>query len=309
MTPRQKKTSHHIQMLMRSSPIARNQLAAISGLSNPYIRDLEAGNIANVGREKLIALAIALDLSLNEIDRMLNVFDRAALNHDDIDTFIKIMQKCRISSALHPVQDSFTLDLLLLSVELKPGPHVIVSPRPASCFRAEGHRLYAESDLIKAHPIYGDLVTTILHVRRRRMLINLNDHVVEQYVCERCLNDYILHCGDDIEKKWRVKHINNAIETIRSFENFRFTLIKECPSFTFVLKSHYEPTKDSEKLIITALPPHRMKVRTSGLLAGFATDNPSVISNFKKELQYIKVAVCDQYQDRDRLIDYLERLK
>ena len=293
---------------MRNSPVARNQIAAISGLSNPYIRDLEAGSIANVGREKLISLAIALDLSLNEIDRMLTVFDRAQLSHDDISSFIRATQRCRISAALHPVQDSFTLDLLLLAAEQKLGPHVIVSPRPASCLRAEGHRWYAEKTLVETHAIYGDLVAAIIKERRHQLLVNLNSHAVEQYVCKQCLEDYISHCNDSVEKKWRVEHLKNAINLIRNFENFNFYLVDECPSFIFVLKTQISPDVRSEKLILTALPPHRMQIRTSGWLAGFATDSQAVISNFKKELELIKTTVHDVYLERDRLVAFLQNL-
>jgi transcriptional regulator with XRE-family HTH domain len=304
----QQQRREYVQRLMRRSPIARNQIAAISGLSNPYIRDLEMGNINNVGREKLISLSIALDLSLNEIDQMLTVFDRAKLSREDIPFFIEAAKRCRISAALHPVHDSFTFDLLLLSAERMPGPHVIVSTRPASCLRTEGHRLYAEKALVAAHRIYGELVAEINRERRRRLMINLNNHPLEQYVCRKCLQDYIKNCDDPVEKAWRIEHMKNAIRMINGFDNYHFYLVDECASFIFVLKTPVTDTPESEKLVITVLPPHRLQIRTSGLLAGFATDSQAVILNFKEELRFIRESVIDAYRDRRALLEFLNAL-
>jgi len=305
---RRKQQREYIQTLMRNSPIARNQIAAISGLSNPYIKGLELGNISNVGREKLISLGIALDLSLSEIDKMLTIFDRTHLSRDDILTFIETSKRCRISAALHPVHDSYTFDLMLLSAEQKPGSHVIVSSRPASCLREVGHRRYAEKKLVEAHPIYGFLVAAINKERKSRLMINLNDHRVANYVCEHCLRDYIRLCDDPIERHWRIEHIKNTINIINSFENFDFFLTEECPSFIFVLRTPDDIENESEKLIITVLPPHRMSVRASGLLAGFATDSQAVILNFKKELKFLEKSIIRRYLDRSKLLDFLHNL-
>lgn len=308
MNTRQELKSHHVRTLLERSPLSRNQIATVSGLSNPYIRELEKGSIGNVGREKLIALAIALNLSLTQIDEMLAVFDRAALSGSDIPVFLAASERSRISAALHPVRDSFTFDLVILSAERTPGDHVIVSPRPASCLRAEGHRAYAEKSLAAVHPLYADLVEAISRERRKLMMANLENHSVRQYVCIQCLQDYIRRCTDPVEKQWRIRHIRNAVNMIAGYETFAFYLTRECPSFIFVLRTPPAGSAVSEKLVITVLPPHRFQVRTSGLLAGFATDNQAVILNFKEELKFIRESVVDTYRDRQRLIDYLEEL-
>jgi transcriptional regulator with XRE-family HTH domain len=308
MNQQQHARSAYIQDLLKQSPLSRNQIASISGLSNPYILDLEKGTITNVGRDKLIALAIALDLGLKQIDEMMTRFDRATLGEADIALFVETTRRIRISSALHPVHDSFTFDLMLLSVERHAGRHIIVSPRPASCLRAEGHRRYAEKRLCEEHPLYGDLVETIVKERKHRLLINLNHHPIEQYVCRECLADYILRCGDPQERKWRIRHIRSAINLIEAHDNFQFHLTTECPSFIFVLKSPPESTTGSDTLVIANIPPHRYQVKTSGLLAGFATENQAVIENFKKELQAVKHTVIEEFETRQRLVAHLEEL-
>lgn len=305
MTPRQQMKSDYVATVLTKSPLSRNQIAAISGLSNAYIRELEKGSIGNVGREKLIAFAIALNLSLTKMDEMLNVFDRAALSGADIPIFIEASQRSRISAALHPIRDSFTFDIAILSAERTPGDHVIVSPRPASCLRADGHRAYAEKSLVEGHPLYGDLVEAISRERRKKLIANLEVHRVQQYVCLQCLEDYIRDCDDAEEKQWRIRHVRNTINIITSFENFEFFLTRECPSFIFVMRTPPPDSGNSEKLIITVLPPHRLQVRTSGLLAGFATDNHAVILNFKEELKFIRESIIEDYRDRQRLVDFL----
>ncbi len=305
----QKKTrSQYVQAILRNSPVSRNQIAAISGLSNPYILGLEQGNIANVGRDKLIALAVALDMKLDEIDEMLSVFDRAALSTADITHFLEASNRCRISAALHPAHDSYTLDLMLLSVERIKGEHIIVSPRPPSCLRGEGHRRYSEKALVEAHPIYGDLVTAILRQRKRLLLSNLAEHTLEHFTCRNCLEDYFQRCKDPQERRWRAVHLENTIALLNTVENFHFYLTRECPSFVFVLKRPPNASRENEKLVITVLPPHRFQVRLSGLLAGFATDSKAVILNFKDEVKYLKEAVFEEFLDRKRLVEYLEGL-
>jgi transcriptional regulator with XRE-family HTH domain len=308
MTTRQQMKSEFVGTALKKSPLSRNQIAAVSGLSNAYIRELEKGGIGNVGREKLIAFAIALNLSLTEIDDMLRVFDRAALAEDDIPVFIQASERSRISAALHPIRDSFTFDIAILSAERIPGDHVIVSPRPASCLRAEGHRAYAEKSLAAAHRLYADLVEAINRERRKQLMANLADHAVRQFVCINCLTDYIRECTDAEEKRWRQRHVRNAVNIISSFERYEFYLTRECPSFIFVMRTPPPDSGISEKLIITVLPPHRLQVRTSGLLAGFATDNHAVILNFKEELTFIRESIIEDYLDRQKLIDFLVEL-
>ncbi len=308
MNGRKKTRGQYVQALLKQSPVSRNQIAAISGLSNPYILGLEQGNIANVGRDKLLSLAVALDLNLGQIDQMLAVFDRAGLTKEDIPVFLEASRRCRISAALHPAHDSYTLDLLLLSAERIKGNHIIVSPRPPSCLRAEGHRYYSEKALVDAHPIYGELVVAILRERKGWLLRNLANHSLEHFMCRRCLEDYIQRCEDKDERAWRVEHIRNTITLLNTSENFHLFLTRECPSFVFVLKIPPKASRGREKLVITVLPPHRFQVRTSGLLAGFATDSTAVILNFKEEVKYLKEAVFEEFLDRARMTEYLEGL-
>ncbi|MBU1276296.1 MAG: helix-turn-helix transcriptional regulator [Proteobacteria bacterium] len=305
---RVKASAEFIQELLAKSPMPRNQVAVISGLSNTYIRDLEQGIIANVAREKLIALAVALNLDLNETDQMLNIFDRAPLSRQDIPIFLQTAEKGTITSAMLPVRDRYSLDLMMLAAERLPGVHVVVSSEPTVCLRAQGHRLYSERRLSKMHPIYGELVEAIGDERRQVMDKNLAHHAVEQYICKKCLEDYLLLCEDPVEKQWRLKHLQNVLTSLDQYENWHFFLTNSCPTFSFVLKTPSPETRESEKLLITRLAPHRFQGMRTGKLTGFTTDNQVVIQNFKDELEGIRSAVHEQYLDRESLQDYLRSL-
>jgi transcriptional regulator with XRE-family HTH domain len=90
---RQEASAEYICKLLAQSPMPRNQVAALSGLTNTYIRDLERGIIANVGRDKLISLSVALNLDLIETDQMLKIFDRSPLSLDDIGIFLQTAER------------------------------------------------------------------------------------------------------------------------------------------------------------------------------------------------------------------------
>ncbi len=99
-----------------------------------------------------------------------------------------------------------------------------------------------------------------------------------------------------------------SVHLMETYENYHVHLITECPSFIFVLKSPTPSDGDADTLVIANIPPHRYQVKSSGLLAGFATENPAVILNVKKELQAVREMVIEEFEDRLRLVDFLEGL-
>jgi transcriptional regulator with XRE-family HTH domain len=307
---RQAASGEYIRKLLTQSPMPRNQVAALSGLTNTYIRDLERGIIANVARDKLISLAVALNLDLIETDQMLRIFDRSPLVLDDIGIFLQTAERGRITSALMPARDRYALDLLMLSAERIPGLHVVVSSEPTVCLRSEGHRTYSEKKLVSMHPIYAELVEAIGRERKKAVEANLAHYPVEQYICPKCLTDYISQCDDPIEKAWRVKHIQTVISFVDRYPNWHFRLVETCPTFIFVLKMPVEGTGESEKILITRLPPHRFQGKRSGKgkLTGFTTDNHVIVQNFKDELEGIRSVIIRSYTDKKRLIRFLKGL-
>ena len=308
MPSRQEASAEYIQQLLSKSPMPRNQIAAISGLTNTYIRDLENGIIANVAREKLISLAVAFNIDLIETDRMLKVFDRASLTVDDIPIFLQTAEKGQFTSALLPLRDRYSLDLMMLSTERIPGHQMLVSSEPPVSLQAEGHRKYSERFLSSTHKIYNDLVEAIGRERWKVLEASLTSHTVEQYICPNCLKDYVHICSDPVEKQWRIKHIGNVIEFLEQFPSWDFKLVESCPTLIFMLKIPDTAEKD-KLLMMVSLPPHRFQGKRTGKLTGFATDNQVVIKNYKVEIEAIKKTVIKKYQDRKQLIAFLKNIQ
>lgn len=305
---RPRRAGAHLRELLAQSAIPRNQVAALSGLSNPYIRELEKGRIRNVAREKLIALSVALNLDLDQIDELLVVFDRTGLTDGDVPVFVAAAGRMRFSKALHPVYDSYSLDLMLLSAEQFAGDHVVVSPRPTSCLRAIAHSLYLARNLTRRHPLYADLIAAIMEARRASLLANLERHTVDQYVCRDCLRTYVHNCSDETERDLRRDHIRNVIALLDTTPNFRLTLTTECPTFMLALKRPASDHDISAKLVLCAVPPHRHARRNSSFLAGFATDNPVVTRKISHDIGMFAAAAVPELQKRAALSDYLENL-
>jgi hypothetical protein len=308
MKKAQRNSSAYVKKLLEKVQIPRNQISAISGLSNTYIRDLESGNIANVGRDKLISFSVALNLDLSETDNLLTIFDRAKLTSEDISFFLEASDRRKISTALLPVRGSFALSLMHLSAERIPGPHVLVSSIPSVSLRAEGHGLHINRHILNNHPLRKLLIEAIARERKHAMALNLARYTVEQYICKHCLEDYVNQCEDQIEKKWRVKHIENILWYTRNFENLKFFAIDRCPVFVFALKAPAKSTKENERLIITRFPPHGFGKTDPKMLSGFATKNNVIIQNFKQEIEFLRETAAKEYVDRKKMENYLQDL-
>jgi transcriptional regulator with XRE-family HTH domain len=289
-------------------PKPRNQVASVSGLSNAYISELERGSFAKVGREKLISLAVALDLNLRETEELLAVFNGSNLTKDDIPIFLETVERGRISSALYPVRSAISQLLLFALVEKIPGHLIILADRPTAILRSEGHRTYIDRHMAEAGSIYADLVEAIFRKRKHYLLQRLEKYPTDQYICREILDDYVRKCDDTEEREWRVRHIENLLWHIRNYNNFTLYLTRISANFAFTLNLTTESEKETDKLLFVAKELQFVREARLGRLTGFATDNKIVIQNFKKEVEFIEETVIEEYLDRRRLEAYLEGL-
>jgi hypothetical protein len=313
MQERRSRVGAYVKKLIAGSPMPRNQVAAFSGLSNTYIRDLEAGNYSSVPREKLIFLAVSLNLNLRETDELLAVFDRRNLAPDDIPAFIGTCGRRRRSAALLPLRDGVPLDLALLSAERLSGPHLIVAPVPSYCLMAPGHRRHVERHDESLHPLHGELVEAISRARAENLRRQLERHPVRQFICRDCLLDYARNPEDAQDERFRKAHLENLVEALRDHPNFSLHLTAGCPTSAFTLKlvppgGRAPESAAADKLIIVFWPRHAGSRRKAGRLSGFTTDNPIFIQNFKDEIEGLERTVVPEYRDRGRLVSFLTKL-
>jgi hypothetical protein len=283
-------------------------VAAISGLSNAYIRHLENGNISNVHRGKLIAFGLALDLNLTEIDQILNTFDRSKLTTDDIPYFLETGGHRKVSKALLPLHDLYSYELQIMMIERIPGQLIITNDRPTAAIMAEGFRTYVDRKLIDNHTIYRDLIEAVGKKRKENFLHMIGEYHLDHYMCKKCLQDYVVNCADTVEKSWRIKHVEQLISYVKQLDNFNLYLSETCSKFNFSLKIPDPELEMTEKLVFMGKSPHSEQLDGFDRLSGFATENQSVISNFMEGLEGIKKGVISKLETPTHLIDYLEGL-
>ncbi|MEN8246442.1 MAG: helix-turn-helix transcriptional regulator [Thermodesulfobacteriota bacterium] len=298
----------YIKEILELRGIPRNQVAAISGLSNTYIQHLENGQIKNVDRRKVIALAVALNMNLREIDNMLTLFDRAKLSENDIPLFIESGGDRKITSALLPLQAWFTYELIILIGESTPGRIVIVNDQPTANLLPQGYRTYFNRNIVDPHPIYFKLIEAVGRARQSNFINLLDQYPVEHYICRKCLETYIHKDADIKDKQWKQKHVENLIHFIHNYDNFSISLTDSCSRFNFTIKTPDPDIGGNEKLFFQGKAPHAHLVESEQNLTGFATGNQVVIQNFMGGLESIKKKVIAELEDPKHMVGYLEGL-
>ncbi len=285
----------------------RNQIATLSGLTNTYIRNLENGDIENVPRKRLIALGVALNLDLAEIETLLAAFDRARLTPQDIPAFIETAQNAALSEAVLPVRDLFAYELILLSMEMAPGRQVIVSDRPTISLLADGHRTHTDREVLHRHPMYRELIEAVGLARRQNFYRLSSMHSVEHYICRQCLEDYLNADVDEEESAWRAKHVAALLEALQTQPNVRLYLTDTCVNLNFTIK-FTAPGRGNDKLSYSARAPHDVNRGKRGRLIGFITENPPLCQCFRDELARVANTVIAPLTDQNALVNYVESL-
>ncbi|MDJ0780334.1 MAG: hypothetical protein QNJ22_00100 [Desulfosarcinaceae bacterium] len=308
MHPRQTASAAYVRQLVETGPLPRNQIATLSGLTNTYIRDLERGAIANVERGKIIALGLAFNRTLLQIDEMLKLFDRAPLTSEDIPRFLAIAGRCKSSSVLLPVRNTFSFDLHTIAALMTPGQHSVATYKPMAALQPAGYWLHQHRQRLDEHPLYSDLVAALSREMRAQLDQHLGTWPVTQFVSQAALAAYVSADQDPVERRWHLAHLRRMIGYLERYETLNFYLTEESSRFLFTLKTTPSDHKGGDRLVIYYLPPSGPKRPNVGLLAGFTTGNPVVIATFKEELEVLKTLVIDTYRDKADLIRYLEAL-
>ncbi|MFW2367544.1 MAG: hypothetical protein ACN4GW_14095 [Desulforhopalus sp.] len=305
---RQQASAEHVKGLIKKNPMPRNQIATISGLTNTYIRDLEQGNIANVERGKIIALALALNLNLMQLENMLRLFDRAPLSADDIPLFLATAEKKKTTSVLLPVRNRFSFDLYIIGALKRPGPYSLVSYKPMVALYPPGLWCFEQKERLGQHPLYPELTEAVGLEMGRQLKEHLHTSPIEQYVSQFSIEAYLSKNNDPEQREWNIQHVRRLIDHLERFPQMQFYLTHEDSSFLFTLKGSEANKNNGEQLLISKYAPPGPKRRNAALLAGFVTGNQVVIDNFKEELDILKSLVIEKYTDKEKLIRYLNQI-
>lgn len=307
MNVRQRKSADLIKEAISKSLIPRNQISTISGLTNTYIRDLEQGNIVNVSREKLICFATSVNMTLEETDELLTVFDRAKLVADDIPLFIKTASQKKASSVVNVARDFFGYELLLLAAERIPGPKTVCVNHPTVTLQPEGLRSHYVRTQESLHPIHLELKEAIGLERKRNLTDQLAKYAVTHYIYLESLKAYLLDCTNSATRLWRIKHMEELIKYILKFDNFKYYIIDRQTGFNFLLKFSKNKRQATRLFFYTHDLP-RMQGKLDGQVIGFFTGNKVIVGQFKKDADAMKSFIIDDYLAKNDLVSFLEDL-
>jgi transcriptional regulator with XRE-family HTH domain len=290
---------------LKEKKMPRNQLTALTGLSNTYICNVEEGKTVNVERERLIALAFSLDLTLFETDDFLNRFDRVRLNENDISIYLNLSTKIQPSKILHPLRSVLNYELLLLGTESTPGPKKVVMNHLTAILFPEGYRSYKiETDHDK-HPLFIPLVEAIGKKRKQTLTTQLSDYRMDHYISQDRLFFYLKECNDPVDKNFRLKNLESVILFLNNYENFNYYITRMGHTFEFVAKYSKDNSK-IEKIFFEGSKEPDSFGRFGRQLSGFCTSNEALIDQFKLDLEIQHNHVLEEYLNRDKLVSYLE---
>ena len=295
----------YIKQKLEKNKIPRNQLASLSGLTNTYIRDIEQGKTFNIERERLIALAFSMDLTLIETDEFLNHFDRIKLSEDDISSYIDLAKKNQPSSILHPIRSQINYELLLLGTELTPGNKKVVHNHLTAVLFAEGYRSYMVSKDDNDHPLFSPLVESIGKERKRNLIAQLPNYHMDHYISQDCLIHYLRECKDPVEQKFRYNNLESVILFLKNYRNFNYYITNIGHTFEFTAK-YSKDTSNISRIFFEGCKDPDSFGKFGRQLSGFCTSNETLFNQFNIDLEIQHNHVVEEYLDRERLISYIE---
>jgi len=296
--------------------ITLNELAKISGISNTYFNYIKAGKIKNPGRGKIIAIAIGLNYSLEEIDKLLSHNDYKEVSEKDFDIFIAAA-KNRDITGFQPLYENINYPMYLLALDNLPGDKLVVNKKPSSTLESPEYLSYRDELRSRemTNPIYGKLKTAILLERKKLLNKLLDKYQLKYLVCDKCLNSYINRSkNSDKEKRFIKEHINELIKYL-DHPNYHFNIIKQCPRLRSIMKILSDKRNGKNKLIYTGYGEHRHTTKISNQknlpdrLFGMATDSSKLLEHFRIEYDVLeKNFIEHEYSSSKKMQHYLKRI-
>jgi hypothetical protein len=213
-----------------------------------------------------------------------------------------------LSSTLHPLREELSYEFMVLATELLPGPTILNLHYPTAALRIEGHRTYIEKKLNRGHRLYMKIREAVGTERKNNLEKNLSNHKTEHFIYQKDLEKYIANCTDKTEREFRVNHIEQVIQFLNIFPNFKLYLTNTYHAFSFLLKMSPEQTEKKGSILFTGREYDPVIGKMAGRLAAFGTCNQVIIQNFIRDVEHLRKSVISKSFDRSKLIRYLKDL-
>ncbi|MGA3116739.1 MAG: hypothetical protein ABSF90_20140 [Syntrophobacteraceae bacterium] len=275
----------HLQALLsfkEDTEVSRNELAQLTGMANSYLIALAKGEIKKVGRDKLISISVALNLSSDETNLLMREFSYADINDQDSELFIQAALRRKIVG-MQSVYKGLNLYLFFISLEMIPGDAVMVLSRPSGLFAPTESRFNHDEN--SPNYIYQCLYKACFEKRKWILDQNIKDHTVTTLICRQCLSDYIDKALFKNETSYISDHFTNIFNYMNAHDNYRILLTDRCQSLMFELK-YSGTTNDNNKLVFGNTGVHDLAVDTS--LVAFATDLRRLFTRFHKQKELME---------------------
>ena len=251
--------------LIEKSGLNRNQISKISGISNTYLNKI--GNVetngvrSSIRRKTLINIAISLNLSLVEINDLLEEYGHEELSTSDTPSFLSVSENQTVKGIL-PVFSSLVIGWFLIGMEktlsitegasleyvLDQPNHSLKSPEYAS-FISELN--FSSKKIMIVHKNLAESAC----IHRRKLITEALErgNCITTYICSNCLERYMggwkKYTGTDIEEKYKMfirEHMQTLIEYIETYPaHFKLKLLKKCPRMRYELL--YMPSRTGQE--------------------------------------------------------------
>ena len=299
-----------------SQGITLNELAKISGISNTYLNFIKSGKIKNPGREKIVAVAIGLNYSLEEIDNLLRYNDYKEISEKDFDIFIA-SAKNRDITGFQPLYENINYPMYLLALDNLSGNKFVVNKKPSATLESPEYLTYRDKLRSRGtqNPIYSILKSAILTERKKLLNKLLVKNEVHYLVCNECLNSYVGRSKNSNKEKQFIKeHLQELINYL-DHPNYHFNIIEQCPRLRFIMKILPDNKDGKDKLIYTGYGEHRhatdkgQEQDSRSRLFGMATDSTKFLEHFRNEYKELKNNfVKYEYSNPKKMQDYLKEI-
>jgi transcriptional regulator with XRE-family HTH domain len=296
--------------------ITLNELAKISGISNTYFNYIKAGKIKNPGREKIIAIAIGLNYSLEEIDKLLRHNDYKEVSDKDFDIFIA-SAKNRDITGFQPLYENINYPIYLLALDNLAGNKYVVNKKPSSTLESTEYLMFRDNLRSRGNtnPIYVELKRAI-HLERKRLLDKLlENNEVHYLVCDQCLNSYISRSKNSSREKKFIKEHFEELARYMDHSHYFFNIIMQCPRLRFIMKILPNSQNRKNKLIYTGYGEHRHTIdkkeekNPRDRLFGMATDSSKFLEHFRIEYEELeRNFIADEFSGKKKMQGYIKKI-
>jgi transcriptional regulator with XRE-family HTH domain len=245
--------------------LSTNQLAKLAGIANSYLLLLESGKIKKPGRDKLVAIGLALNKGVNEIDELLESWGMEPLESrsTDIGLFVGAAENKGVGYT-YITNFGINSTACILALEMMPGDAKLVTsgyPHVASIHVPYFDRYFFKirrqfSKKIPYSSLETDIIWAIQKERHTVFLKKVEKYNIEHLICRKCFSEYMGKIKSELDQKDLSDNINNDIvnkdiftsyirDLIRIIRNTKYDLyfVEYCPCYDFFIANN-ELTKN-----------------------------------------------------------------